>query len=116
MMYTHDGNRCNPINLPSMYAKDGLQVRFTGNEIDPHDLMFIEPTPCPYVELTSVELLGDLNGDMKVNSTDAYLFVMAYGSRPGDSKWNPNADLNYDNSTDIADAILLARNYGKQVT
>ncbi len=56
-------------------------------------------------------LLGDVNGDMTVDILDAVLLANAFGSRPGDSFWNPNADLYHDEEVDILDAIVLASQF-----
>lgn len=36
---------------------------------------------------------------------------VAFNSAPGNLRWNPEADLNGDNSADIYDAILLAAHF-----
>jgi len=60
-----------------------------------------------------VGIAGDVNGDGTVNILDAIKLAGAFGSRPGDSKWNPNADINGDGVVNILDAIKLAGNFGK---
>jgi hypothetical protein len=55
---------------------------------------------------------GDINRDGTVNNTDLHLLNQAYGSKPGDPNWNPDADLNKDNIIDVEDLNLLSRNYG----
>lgn len=57
---------------------------------------------------------GDLNGDFKVNLFDLVIMANAYGSHPGDAKWNPNADINGDNAVSLADLTILAQHYGQQ--
>ena len=57
---------------------------------------------------------GDINGDGVVNILDAILLAKAFGSRPGDSNWDPRADLNKDNVVNILDAIILSLNFGKR--
>jgi hypothetical protein len=56
--------------------------------------------------------MGDINGDGVVDIYDAILLANAYGSVPGNPRWNPKADLNGDNVVDIYDAIILAKHYG----
>ncbi|HVP17069.1 MAG TPA: hypothetical protein VMT42_06855, partial [candidate division Zixibacteria bacterium] len=58
---------------------------------------------------------GDLTCDFSVDVYDAIRFAGSYGSRPGSSNWNPNADFNNDNIVDIYDALILAGNFGKSV-
>ena len=56
---------------------------------------------------------GDINGDGVVNILDAILLANAFGSKPGDPNWNPNADLNNDDIVNILDAIILANHFGE---
>jgi hypothetical protein len=62
---------------------------------------------------TQITIAGDINMDGKVDLSDLVLLALAYGSKPGDSKWNPSADLNGDGAVNLSDLVLLARNYGK---
>ena len=57
-------------------------------------------------------VLGDVNGDFKVDILDAALLAYSYGSHPGDSNWNPNASFDSDGVVDIQDAAVLAYYYG----
>ena len=59
-----------------------------------------------------IKLMGDINGDKIVNYTDAILIGAAFGSKPGDPNWNPNADLNKDGYVNYKDVIVLGRNFG----
>jgi hypothetical protein len=63
----------------------------------------------------TVTIPGDLNGDFKVSLSDLVLLANAYGSKPGDTKWNPNADINGNNVADLADLVLMAIHYGQQI-
>jgi len=101
-----------PINLASAFMVDGLRIRFSAIT---HPEAWTPHYSQNAIELTSIELLGDVNSDMKVDSTDVFILVMAFGSQPADVEWDSKADLNYDNFINIADAILLAGNYGTQV-
>jgi hypothetical protein len=58
-----------------------------------------------------VKIIGDVNGDNKVNLDDWIAFDAAYGSHPGDPNWNPQADINGDGVVDNADGVLIAQNY-----
>jgi len=60
-----------------------------------------------------VVMAGDINADYVVNFKDAILLGAAFGSKPGDPNWNPNADINGDNIINFKDAILLGANFGK---
>lgn len=57
-------------------------------------------------------LAGDLNHDGIVDINDAILFANAFGSRPGDKNWNPEADMNGDGQVDIIDLIFIAMRFG----
>ncbi len=63
----------------------------------------------------AVLLRGDLNKDYTINIIDAAIMAVAYGSRPGNSSWNPNADLNRDGIVNIIDFAMLGANYGKSI-
>ena len=60
-----------------------------------------------------VKILGDINGDNKVDWKDAYLLLMAYGSTEEDPNYNPEADFNRDGRIDWKDAYVFLINYGK---
>lgn len=61
---------------------------------------------------THAMITGDLNGDGKVNLPDLVMLALAYGSKPGDLKWNPMADINGDGVVGLSDLTLLAIHYG----
>ena len=65
------------------------------------------------VNLGTNTISGDINGDFKVDLDDLVLFAKAYGSKPGDSKWNPNADIDGNGIIGLSDLAVLAQNYGK---
>jgi hypothetical protein len=68
--------------------------------------------------MIEIRLLGDLNGDRKVDMKDIAIAASAYGSYPGHPRWNPEADvagLEYlvpDNRVDMRDVALISRNFG----
>jgi hypothetical protein len=62
---------------------------------------------------TQVTIAGDVNVDGKVDLADLVLLAVAYGSKPGDPKWNPKADINGDGIVGLSDLVFLAKNYGK---
>jgi hypothetical protein len=69
-----------------------------------------------------VKLLGDVNGDGKVDIKDIALVAKSFGAvgpnyfypgSPPSPNWNPDADLNGDNKIDIKDIVIVALNFGK---
>jgi len=60
-----------------------------------------------------VTIIGDVNGDLKVDLKDVYAVALAYGSYPGHPRWNPNLDINDDDKIDLKDYYATVLNYGK---
>lgn len=52
-----------------------------------------------------VKLVGDVNGDASVNILDFSCLGLAFDSYPNDTRWNQNADLNRDGTTDMIDIL-----------
>ena len=68
-----------------------------------------------YLEASiNVGLLGDVNNDCKVDIFDLAIVGLAYGSKQGDTNWNPNADVNNDSKVDIFDLATVGLNYGRE--
>jgi hypothetical protein len=65
--------------------------------------------------LIKVTIQGDMNGDFRVSLADLIILALAYGSKPTDQRWDPNADIDGNGVINIADLVHLAWNYGKQV-
>jgi hypothetical protein len=76
------------------------------NETDMTDNTFIGNQTC-------VTIPGDLNGDFKVGLEDLVILAQAYGSKPGDAKWNPNADIDDTSVIGLTDLVILATHYGQ---
>ena len=57
-------------------------------------------------------LLGDINKDGVVDSADLLILAAAYGSTPGDIRWNVDADLNKDGVVNLLDLIVLSNDWG----
>jgi hypothetical protein len=60
-----------------------------------------------------VRIVGDVNGDGKVDITDVAIVSGAFGSYPGHPRWNPACDLNRDGRVDITDVATVSANYGQ---
>jgi hypothetical protein len=51
--------------------------------------------------------------DCKVDLKDVFAAGKAFGSIPGDAKWNTVADINHDYKTDLKDYFAIAKKFGK---
>jgi hypothetical protein len=60
-----------------------------------------------------VTIPGDLNGDFTVGLSDLVILARAYGSKPGDSNWNANADIDSKSAVGLSDLVVLAQHYGQ---
>jgi hypothetical protein len=63
-----------------------------------------------------ISILGDVDGNFKVDMKDIGFICRAYGSYPGHPRWNPNADINGDNKVNMKDVSMAASNFGKKTT
>jgi hypothetical protein len=63
--------------------------------------------------IVKITIIGDLNGDGKVNLVDVFKVALAYGSVQGDSRWDPNLDINNDGKINLIDYFITALNFGK---
>jgi parallel beta-helix repeat protein len=78
------------------------------NNVDRYPLMYIYWNPC------------DINHDLKVDMKDIATVAKAFGTSPGDPKWNPSADITGtvplvpDGKVDMRDIGLVAKNFGKK--
>jgi hypothetical protein len=61
-----------------------------------------------------ITIPGDINGDAKVKLADLVILAKAYNSRPGNSNWNPNADLDNNGVVNLSDLVMLAKHYGEE--
>ncbi|MDH5267349.1 MAG: hypothetical protein OEW62_06675 [Candidatus Bathyarchaeota archaeon] len=61
-----------------------------------------------------VTILGDVDGDGAVGTSDLIAFSDAYGSEPGDPNWNPYCDFS-DEKIDASDLFDLSKNYGGSI-
>ncbi len=57
-------------------------------------------------------LVGDMNGDCKVDMIDINIILRSFGTTQGQAGYNPAADLNSDGKINIVDLAMLAINYG----
>ncbi len=64
----------------------------------------------------AVRIIGDINGDNKVDIKDIAEAAKAFGTYFGQGsspRWNPDADINQDGKIDIKDLVQIAKNFGK---
>jgi hypothetical protein len=60
-----------------------------------------------------VRIIGDVNGDMRVNMSDVALEARTFGSTTASPNWNPATDINGDGVVNMRDIALLARHFGQ---
>jgi len=58
-------------------------------------------------------VVGDVNGDDKVDWRDLLRITLALGSTPGTRRWNSACDLNGDNRVTLADFYMALTHYGE---
>ena len=58
-------------------------------------------------------VIGDVNGDGKVDMQDIGIVARAFGTSPGAPRWNPAADVNGDGTVDMRDIALVASHFGQ---
>ncbi|UCE15751.1 MAG: hypothetical protein JSV12_07770 [Candidatus Bathyarchaeota archaeon] len=61
-----------------------------------------------------VTIAGDADGSGWVVADDFFLLVDAFGSRPGDSNWNPNCDFDDSGRVVADDFFILVDNFGER--
>jgi len=61
----------------------------------------------------SAAIPGDINGDGTVNLSDQRILAGAFGSTPGDPRWNSNADISGDGKVGLGDLVILGLHYGQ---
>jgi hypothetical protein len=64
--------------------------------------------------ILTVTIPGDVNGDRRVNWDDLSDVGYAYGTKPGDLLWNPNADIDSSGKVTWEDLTTVGWNYGKK--
>jgi len=67
----------------------------------------------PNAWLANQRPVGDINLDNWTDGSDLIIAARAWGTVPGDLKWDPRADINIDKRVDGGDMIIIARHYGQ---
>ena len=60
-----------------------------------------------------INIMGDINGDGKVDMQDLNAVCDAFGAFPGHPRWNKNVDLDQNGIININDIGLATMNFGK---
>ncbi len=94
-----------PLAYSTFSTDDSWVVSFTYAHSTHHIMLTLNPS----------RLRGDVNNDGLVNMLDLSIVAAAFGSRPGDPKWNSAADLDNNGTVNIIDINIVAREYGKEV-
>ena len=108
----HDPRNLEPLvnSLAFLMDTDGIRTHLNHSGTFFDDM---ETGISQYLQKQGVNPKGDCDADGDVDGDDARILIAAFGSLPGNLRWNMAADLNVDNKINIADQILLADNYGK---
>ena len=77
-----------------------------------------EPTTQPTTEPTENKLVGDINGDGKIDSKDAVLVLKSYAESlvSGNKSTDLAGDINNDGSVDSKDAVIILKYYAATLT
>jgi hypothetical protein len=78
-------------------------------EVDTMDNTFVDGK-------VRVTILGDAQGDGKVDVIDLFDLGKSYGSHPSAPNWNIQCDFNDDGEVDDSDLLDLSENYGQMST
>lgn len=60
-----------------------------------------------------VRIMGDINGDGKVDMKDIALAASAFGSYPSHPRWNPDADIDENYKINLKDIALISKHFGE---
>ncbi|MCJ7770287.1 hypothetical protein MUP37_01785, partial [Candidatus Bathyarchaeota archaeon] len=94
---------------------DPLRLEATkGNLSAIADVSCLSDTPVTLV--MQVNIMGDVNGDLKVDMKDVSYVARRFMCLPGDPLWDPTADINADSKIDMKDISTVARHFGEHST
>ena len=60
-----------------------------------------------------INIMGDVNGDSRVDMQDLNAVCNAFGAFPGHPRWNKNADLDQNKRMNLTDMGIATMNFGK---
>jgi len=96
---------------------DGSATYYTRKENATYYFLYFTYSHSAHQIQVKRTLIGDLNGDRKVDIFDVVIVSVAYDAVPTDARWNPLADLATPwNKINIYDVVIVTRSYGKTWT
>jgi len=96
---------------------DGNAIYHTRTENATHYLLYFTYSHSTHKIEIKRTLIGDLNGDRKVDIYDVVIVAIAYDATTADARWKPLADLAQPwNKINIYDVVMVTRVYGKAWT
>jgi hypothetical protein len=95
--YSQDGTAQTPVNLTGS-AAPGSTATFV-----------VQYSPVGNSVPTIVSVLGDLNGDAKVDCSDIGIVRSAFGKATGQLGFDPRADVNFDGVINIRDLAFVSQ-------
>jgi len=103
-----------------------LSIVWNTSTVEPHNnyTLWAETSIIPYEYnmtnnryingIIEVRILGDVDGDGKVNMVDMWLVQGAFGASPGHPRWNPYADIDGSQRIDMIDIYIVQKEFGSQ--
>jgi hypothetical protein len=64
-------------------------------------------------DIVLVTILGDVDGNFKVDMTDVMLILSAFGSRTGQPRFIANCDIDNNGQIDMTDVMIALSNFGQ---
>jgi hypothetical protein len=86
------------------------EVSVVDGEVDTSDNVYVDGV------INVVWMVPDVNYDGKVDMKDLAIMAKAFGSSPGNPRWNPDLDFNQDGKIDMRDISPTARAFGRGYT
>lgn len=71
-----------------------------------------DPPPDPPSDPAPVVVVGDVNGDGRVDMKDVGYTAMRFGKYPAEPLWDAKADINGDGTINMKDLGIVAKNFG----
>jgi hypothetical protein len=106
-----------PISDTFIVLFDGHGICYTKAANATHYSLYFTYSHSPHEIEIKRTLVGDLNGDRKVDIFDIVTVAIAYDATTTSSNWNPSADLAAPwGKINIFDVVMVARYYGKTWT